>query len=88
MPDDGNDGMVPDLTLDQQVQTLHEHIKNLADIVQRTSQLLNEHSSRIKRVENKTQGLSDRPATRNCPNCHKRVMTATGVCGACGTQVT
>jgi uncharacterized paraquat-inducible protein A len=92
--ENGNDGMGPVFSLEDRMETQEAHIKDIAESLGHCAEALRistntigEMMRRIQRLENKTQGLSDRPASRNCPKCHKLVTTARGVCGACGTRL-
>ena len=91
---EGNDGLVAEATVEEKLETVQVQLQDAADVLQRWAHVcawmsirLDDLDGRLHRVENKTQGLSDRPSNRNCPNCHKRVTTATGVCAACGTRL-
>jgi len=91
---DGNNGLVAESTVEERLESLQAQLKNAADVLQRWAQVcagmslrMDELEIRLRRIENKTQGLSDRPPNRNCPNCHKRVTAASGTCGACGTRM-
>jgi hypothetical protein len=88
---EGNNGLVEEPTVQKQIEELVTHLHNMVEVtnhVIESNRILTQNVEslfqRLVRVENKTQGLSDRPANRNCPSCHKKVTTATGVCGACG----
>jgi hypothetical protein len=69
----------------------HKQIETLTTALSTVTMALHELTGtvgvihdRLRRVENKTQGLSDRPAPMNCPKCHKRITSNTGGCPVCG----
>lgn len=73
--------------LQNHMTTMVKAFESLSDAVGINGTNIGELSGRVHRLENKTQGLSDRPSTQNCPKCHRRVTTANGTCNYCGARV-
>jgi len=91
---DGENGMIPEPTLERRVEIIETQIKGMTQLVESlihmieahgetTQAALNDLVERLERVENKTQSFSDRDPIFNCPKCHRRIIAASGTCPFC-----